>query len=298
MKDNLKGVFNVMPTPFREKGELALQDIDNLVEFLVEKGVNGITVLGVTGEANKLTDAEKHAVVEATLKAVNNRVPVVVGTTAFAPHVVIYHSQNAADAGAAGLMISPPSIAKHNLSAVKKHFQLVSDAVTLPIVLQDFPPESNIFMSGAYMAELADSIERITHIKLEDPPTPPKVRETLKCVRSPIGIFGGLGGTFFLNELQSGAIGTMTGFAFPEVLVEIYKKYSSGDETGAAEVYYRYLPLLNFEGQQGVGLAIRKEILRRRGALTTNALREPASPLPSYLLAQLEDALARVNAPI
>lgn len=287
-----------MPTPFREDGELALEDIQNLVDFLIEKGVDGLTILGVTGEANKLTDQEKRDVVETTLRAVNNRVSVIVGTTAFAPHVVIYHSHHAARAGAAGLMISPPSVAKHNLSAVKKHFQIVSDSVTLPIVLQDFPPENNIFMSGAFMAELADSVQRITHIKLEDPPTAVKVRETLQAARSPVGIFGGLGGTFFLNELQAGAIGTMTGFAFPEVLLEIYEKFGAGNETAAAEVYYRYLPLLNFEAQPGIGLAIRKEILRRRGALRTNTLREPAAPLPPSLFTQLDDLLARMNASV
>lgn len=295
MPTSLSGVFTVMPTPFKPDGQVDLADIERLVNFLVAQQVDGLTILGVTGEAAKLTEAEREAILKETLATVAGRIPVVVGTSHSSATVVIHYSKVAEEHGAAGLMISAPPVAKHNLKAVEQHFASLAGAVRIPIVLQDFPPENGIFMPAEFMAELASAHPMITRIKLEDPPTAPKIAQVLHAVRTKIGVFGGLGGTFFLHELQAGAIGTMTGFAYPEILVSIFRKYKDNDLQGAEDTYYRFLPLLNFEAQPGIGLAIRKEIFKRRGAISSATVRDSTAPLSPLLLKQLDATLARVG---
>jgi 4-hydroxy-tetrahydrodipicolinate synthase len=135
-------------------------------------------------------------------------------------------------------------------------------------------------MEPALLARIAREIPRARTIKLEDPPTPFKTARILEQAAGiEVRIFGGLGGVFLLEELMAGATGAMTGFAFPEILVQIVSRFRAGDVDGAAEVFYRAVPLLRFEFQEGIGMAIRKEVLHRRGALASAATRSPAAQL-------------------
>lgn len=110
-----------------------------------------------------------------------------------------------------------------------------------------------------------------------------------------VGIFGGLGGVFLLEELLAGATGAMTGFAYPEILVRVVRLFRSGDVDGAAEVFYRAVPLMRFEFQEGIGMAIRKELLHRRGALASPATRPPAVQLDTPTRESLDRVLAWVQ---
>jgi 4-hydroxy-tetrahydrodipicolinate synthase len=177
-------------------------------------------------------------------------------------------------------MVSPPRMAKLNSDAVVRHFHTLADAVDIEIVVQDYPPISGFAMEPWLLARIAKEIPRARTIKLEDPPTPFKTSRILQaCGDLPVRIFGGLGGVFLLEELLAGATGAMTGFAFPEVLVRIVSLYRAGDIDGAAEVFYRSVPLMRFEFQEGIGMAIRKEVLHRRGALASPATRAPGPAL-------------------
>jgi len=151
--------------------------------------------------------------------------------------------------------------------------------------------------SDAVVRHFAREIPRARTIKLEDPPTPFKTARILETAKDvPIRIFGGLGGVFLLEELLAGATGAMTGFAYPEILVEIVSAFRAGDVDHAADVFCRTVPLMRFEFQKGVGMAIRKEILRRRGALASNALRPPGAKLDAVTVAALDRVLGGVHA--
>ena len=276
----LEGVYSVLPTPFTPSGDLDLDSLERVIDLFIQAGVNGVTALGVTGEVARLTDEERRAVLETVVRHVNGRIGVVAGTTAEGTRTCIAYSAQARETGATAVMVSPPRMAKLNSEAVVRHYQALADAVDIEIVVQDYPPISGFAMEPWLLARIAKEIPRARTIKLEDPPTPFKTSRILQaCGETNVRIFGGLGGVFLLEELMAGATGAMTGFAFPEILVEIVSLYRANKVDDAATVFYRAVPLMRFEFQEGIGMAIRKEVLHRRGALASPATRAPAAAL-------------------
>ena len=289
----LEGVYSVLPTPFHDDGSLDMESMRRVVDLFIACGVNGLTALGVTGEVARLTEAERQIVLETVTGHVNGRVKVVAGTTAEGLQTCIDYTRRAKDAGASAVMISPPRMAKLNSESVVRHFAAVADAVDIEIVVQDYPPISGFAMEPALLARIAREIPRARTIKLEDPPTPFKTSRILEASKEiPVRIFGGLGGVFLLEELMAGATGAMTGFAFPEILVEIVSAFRAGDVDRAAEVFYRNVPMMRFEFQEGIGMAIRKEVLRRRGALESAAIRAPGAKLDRATMEALDRVMA------
>jgi 4-hydroxy-tetrahydrodipicolinate synthase len=297
MSLKLEGVYSVLPTAFTANGELDDDSLRRVIDLFVRAGVNGVTALGVTGEVARLDDNERRRVLDVVISQVNGRIGVVAGTTAEGTRTCITYSRHARDAGATAVMVSPPRMAKLNSDAVLRHFHALADAVDIEIVVQDYPPISGYAMEPWLLAKIAHEIPRARTIKLEDPPTPFKTSRILAEVGKVAGaggvdvrIFGGLGGVFLLEELLAGATGAMTGFAFPEILVQIVALYRAGRIDDAAETFYRAVPLLRFEFQEGIGMAIRKEVLHQRGALASPATRAPGAALDKTT----REALARV----
>jgi 4-hydroxy-tetrahydrodipicolinate synthase len=275
-----EGVYAVLPTPFHANGDLDEPSLRRVVELFIQAGVNGVTALGVTGEIARLDDAERHRVLEVVLEQVDGRIGVVAGTTAEGTRTCVAHSLHASAAGATGIMVSPPRMPKLNSDSVVRHYKALAEAVDLEIIVQDYPPISGFPMEPPLLARIASEIPRARTIKLEDPPTPFKTSRILEaCGETPVRVFGGLGGVFLLEELLAGAAGAMTGFAFPEILVEIVSLFRAGKIDDAADLFYRTVPLMRFEFQEGIGMAIRKEVLHRRGALASPATRPPAAAL-------------------
>jgi 4-hydroxy-tetrahydrodipicolinate synthase len=287
----LEGVYSVLPTPFTASGDVDEGSLRRVVDLFIDAGVNGVTVLGVTGEVARLDDAERRRVLETVTRHVSGRIGVVVGTTAEGTRTCIGYSRIAKEAGATAVMVSPPRMPKLNSEAVVRHFHALADAVDIEIVVQDYPPISGYAMEPWLLARIARELPRARTIKLEDPPTPFKTSRILEQAQGvEVRIFGGLGGVFLLEELMAGATGAMTGFAYPEILVSIVKLFRAGKVDEAAEVFYRAVPLMRFEFQEGIGMAIRKEVLHRRGALASPATRAPAAGLD----ATTKQALDRV----
>ena len=289
----LEGVYSVLPTPFTDAGELDDDSLRRVLDLFIAAGVNGVTALGVTGEVARLTDDERQHVLDVVVKHVDGRIGVVAGTTAEGTRTCITYSAAARAAGATAVMVSPPRMPKLNSDAVVRHYEALAAAVDIEIVVQDYPPISGFAMEPWLLAKIATGIPRARTIKLEDPPTPFKTSRILQaCGTTPVRIFGGLGGVFLLEELMAGATGAMTGFAYPEVLVKIVSLYRAGKVDDAADVFYRAVPLMRFEFQEGIGMAIRKEVLHRRGALASPATRAPAATLDSTTRAALDRVLA------
>jgi 4-hydroxy-tetrahydrodipicolinate synthase len=283
------GVFSVLPTPFTSSGDFDPDSLRRVVDLFLADGVNGFTALGVTSEVARLTEAERDRVLDTVLAHVNGRVPVVAGTTAEGVRTCIEYTRRARTAGAAAVMISPPRMPKINSDAVAKHFADVAAAVDVPIIVQDYPPISGYAMEPALLARIARDVPAARTIKLEDPPTPHKTARILAQTDGlEVAIFGGLGGVFLLEELMAGAAGAMTGFAFPAILVGIVKAYRERKLDEAADLFYRQVPLMRFEFQEGIGMAIRKEVLRRRGAIATAAIRAPGGTLDEKTAAALD----------
>jgi len=283
------GVFSVLPTPFGPSGDIDVDSLKRVIDLFLADEVNGFTALGVTSEVARLTDAERDTVLDAIVAHVNGRVPVVAGTTAEGLRTCIDYTRRASAAGASAVMISPPRMLKINSDAVARHFAEVAAAVEIPIIVQDYPPISGYAMEAALLARIAREVPAARTIKLEDPPTPLKTSRIVEQAAGiDVRIFGGLGGVFLLEELMAGAAGAMTGFAFPAVLVQIVRLFRAGQVDEAADLFYRKVPLMRFEFQEGIGMAIRKEVLRRRGAIAHAGIRPPGGALDATTMAALD----------
>lgn len=277
--DGFRGIYAIMATPFHPDGSIDEASLRTLAKFQADAGVDGVTILGILGEAHKLTEAERRRVIEICMAEIGSRVKVIVGTSAAATDLAIAYTKEAKALGAHGSMVAPPTNSK-SLEAVREYYRRVHDAVDLPMVVQDEPTFSNVIMPAAFLASVCQALPRARTIKLEEWPSPLKTEQVLKQIDpKATSVLGGMGGVYFYEELNRGAAGTMTGFAFPEILVEIQKRFTSDDRAGAREIFYKYAPLIRYEGQQGIGLALRKEILKRRGLIAHNGLRHPAMGL-------------------
>ena len=286
---SLHGVCTIALTPFTEEGELDEVSIESLSNFYVDAGVHGVTILGIMGEAHKLSDAERQVVTERYVSAIGGRVPVVAGCSAVATKVVVERARAAEDAGAAAVMVAPPNN-QRNLDLVFEHYRQAAEAVSVPVVVQDEPVNTGVVMPAPFPARLVDEIEGCRYVKLEEAPTTIKISALLKDAESEVGVFGGLGGMYLYEELARGAVGIMTGFAYPHVLVETYRLFTEGETREAQEYFFRYLPLIRFEAQLGVGgVGIRKEILKLRGVISSSDVRFPAPALDGETLRELDD---------
>ena len=286
------GVFSVLPTPFKG-GDVDLDSLKRVVDLIVGAGVDGVTALGVTGEVARLTERERTMIVGTVVQQVNGRAKVIVGTSADGLRTCVEFSREAAALGAAGVMVSPPRALKLNTESVVAHYKALAEAVDCPIVVQDYPPISGFAMEAALLARIAREVPSARTIKLEDPPTPFKTSRILAAAgETPVAILGGLGGVFLIEELLAGAAGVMTGFAYPEVLVKVVAAYRAGRLDEAADLFYRFVPLMRFEFQEGIGMAIRKEVYRRRGAIADSSTRAPGPTLDEGTRGALNRVLA------
>ena len=290
----MQGIYNIVPTPFDESGAIDEPSLRRLIDFIIDTDVDGLTILGFLGEAAKLSEAERAQVIEVTLEVADGRVPVVVGATAQALDPCIRHARDAFDRGAAGLLVAPPRTARPNEAGVRTHYEALAEQVGIPIVVQDFPTSSGVFMTPAFIGALASDVPSCRYLKLEDDPTAQKVTAILKA-NPDVSIFGGLGGNFMLEELQRGVVGMMTGFGFPEILVSIYRDFRAGREERARETFYRYLPLIRYENQPGLNLPLRKLIYTIRGAMDHPDPRRPFPPLDDVTLLELDALLAHLG---
>lgn len=291
MSTELTGVINIMATPFDPEGQIDEASLRRLVDFQIEKGAAGLNVLGIMGEFHKLLDDERRRVAEIVIDQAGGRVPVIVGCTHSGTYAAIQLALHAQEAGAAAVMVAPPNNLK-NLDAVYEHYRAVASALRIPVVVQDEPTFTGVAMPPAFLARVCNDIPGCDYIKLEESPTPEKISRLTGLLQRPVGIFGGLGGVFFLEELNRGAIGTMTGFSYTEILVDIEQKFKRGDRAAARETFYRYLPLLRFEFQPVVGLALRKYTLYRRGAIAHPHVRQPGPSVSNALTKELDHLLA------
>ena len=274
MQDKFAGVHWMLTTPFDESEQVDYESLARLISKAREFGCVGVVVLGVTGEVAKLTDLERRKIVEFVVQH-SEELLVVVGATGSGTAIAVARSQEADQLGAHALMIAPPPMVKPSPSSVINYYSSIATATSLPLVIQDYPAVSGVHMTVDLMKQLADLLPSFKYLKLEDPPTPTKLSTIKKALVGRIGVFGGLGGLCLFDELNRGSLGAMTGFAFIEVFVEVVQYIQQQQHAKARELFYKYLPLVQFEMQEGIGLSIRKEALRLRGFIDTPLVRHP-----------------------
>jgi 4-hydroxy-tetrahydrodipicolinate synthase len=297
LDETAKGVYVIAVTPFTETGALDLDSTDRMVDFYLEKGATGLTVLGMMGEAPKLTAEESRVFVRRVLARVRNRVPVVVGVSApgFAPMREL--SDSVIGDGAAGVMVAPPATLRTD-DQILSYYAGVAETLgpKTPFVLQDFPLSTGVQIAPSVILKIVAAHPSCVMLKHEDWPGLAKI-SALRAASDQgsrrISILVGNGGLFLPDELTRGADGAMTGFAYPEMMVDVWKAHAGGDRARAHDLFDAYLPLARYEQQPGHGLAIRKYILAKRGAIASGALRKPGGSLTKADIADIDHLIAR-----
>jgi len=284
----------MLPTPFDDKGKVDYKSLENLVELSINSGCSGVVTLGVMGEANRMLDSERTTVLKFVSKSMNNRLPITVGVSSESNFVLRSRILECQDLGASAFLICPPRMNKPNETILLDYFRTAQESSKIPIVLQDLPSESGIFLNPEIIKKLKTEFPLIEMLKLEDPPTPPKISKILESIPN-ILIFGGLGGAFFLEELQRGASGTMTGFAYPEVLISIYKNMKTQNFDKATNIFYKWLPLIRYENSVGISISIRKNILKHRKFIKNSNVRKPTPEIDSKTLDELNLLLSTME---
>ncbi|MFL4472093.1 dihydrodipicolinate synthase family protein [Tateyamaria armeniaca] len=292
LDETTKGVFTIAATPFLPDGALDFDSIDRLTDAYIEKGANGLTILGMMGEAGKLTAAESVAVVQRVVS--RSTVPVVVGVSAPGFAAMSELATKAMEAGAAGVMVAPPMGLKTDAQIVG-YFHNAADALgPIPFVLQDFPLATGVQMSPSVVLQIVEECPTCVMLKHEDWPGLEKIT-TLRGASDSgarrISILCGNGGMYLLEEMMRGADGAMTGFGYPEMMRQVVDAYLAGEVERARDIFDAYMPMIRYEAQPGMGLAIRKHSLAQQGIIAHPTLRKPGAGLSAQAIGEI-DALA------
>lgn len=295
LTETAQGVYVIAVTPFHDDGALDLESTDRMVDFYLSVGATGLTVLGMMGEAQKLTIEESQLIVRRILARVGARVPVVVGVSApgFAQMAAL--TQMVMEDGAAGVMIAPPSVLRTDDQIVAYYKQAVDFIGDVPFVLQDFPLVTNVQMSLPVIRRIIRDLPSCVCLKHEDWPGLDKIA-VLRAegfLNRRISILCGNGGMFLPEEMGRGADGAMTGFAYPEMMVVVVRHMQAGQTDRAQDLFDAYLPLARYEQQPGIGLAVRKYTMARRGIIANAALRRPGGSLNAATIAEIERLILR-----
>jgi 4-hydroxy-tetrahydrodipicolinate synthase len=292
-----KGVYSIAVTPFTPEGAVDRASVDRMTDFYLACGVSGLTILGMMGEAPKLDPAESLDLATQVIRRAN--VPIIVGVSAPGFAVMRSLAHSVMDAGAAGIMIAPPPALRTDDQIVAYFAQAVNViGPDIPWVLQDYPLVLSVVMTPSVIRRIVTDNPSCVMLKHEDWPGLEKI-STLRRFQQdgslrPISILTGNGGLFLDFEMERGADGAMTGYAFPDMLVDVVKLSAKGDREAAHNLFDTHLPLIRYEQQQNTGLAVRKYVLQKRGAIAHDAQRAPASTLTAAARAEIDYLLARL----
>lgn len=294
-----RGVFVIAATPFTDAGALDLASTESMVDFYLAAGADGLTILGIMGEAAKLSPDESSVFMRHVLDRAAGRVPIVVGVSNAGTDNLVDFSHAAMAAGAAGVMIAPLPMQRTEEQVIGYYAEIGRRlSADVPVVLQDFPQSTGVFVSVATVERIIEVCPQVVSFKHEDCPGLAKLSSLRAndARRRRISILVGNGGLFLPQELARGADGAMTGFAFPEMLVEVCRAYAAGEPGRGEDIFDLYLPLVRYESQPGLGLAIRKEVLHRRGAIASARVRAPGPTLSPADHAELTALMDRLEA--
>lgn len=300
LTESARGVFVIAATPFTADGALDLASVDRLVDFYLGHRVHGLTLLGIMGEAQALTAEESLAVVRRVLARVAGRVPVVVGVSSAGLVPLASLADGCMQAGAAAVMVAPtPGLRGDDalFTYMESVFRALDPAT--PVVYQDYPQSTGVYLPVPLFHRMVDAFPRLVMLKHEDAPGLAKLTrmrdEARRDGRRRVSVLVGNGALYYPQELARGADGAMTGFSYPEMLVEVYERFTAGEVDAAEDVFDVYLPLLRMEHQPAVGLAIRKALLHRRGAIASPALRAPGPRLTGEDHREIERLVHRLE---
>ena len=292
-----QGVFAIAVTPFTPEGAVDYASVDSMTDFYLRSGVTGLTILGIMGEAPKLDPAEALAISNQVVR--RSKIPIIVGVSASGFAAMRSLARGVMEGGAAGVMIAPPPSLRTDDQIVNYYAQAVAAiGPDIPFVIQDYPLLLSVVMTPKVIQRIVNDNPSCVMLKHEDWPGLEKISALRKFQSDgtlrPISILTGNGGLFLDFEMERGADGAMTGYAFPDMLVDVVKFSHTGQQEAAHDLFDAHLPLLRYEQQQGVGLAVRKYVLKRRGAIAHDCQRDPGTSLTAIAKSEVDYLLSRL----
>jgi dihydrodipicolinate synthase/N-acetylneuraminate lyase len=292
-----RGVFPVAPTTFTDNGALDLESQKRCIDFMIEAGSQGLCILANFSEQFALGDDERETIARTVLEHVAGRVPVIVTTTHYSSQITIERSRRAQALGAAMVMVMPPyhgATIRAPEGAIVEYFQRLSDAISIPIMIQDAPVSGTV-LAAPLLARMAREIAQVKYFKIETAGAASKLRELIRLGGEAIeGPWDGEEGITLLPDLDAGATGAMTGGGFPDGIRRIVDAYAAGRRDEAADAYQRWLPLINYENRQ-CGLLAAKALMKEGGVIASDAPRHPFPPLHPAVRAGLLDTARRLD---
>jgi 4-hydroxy-tetrahydrodipicolinate synthase len=287
----MQGIFPILLTPFGDDERIDEDSLRGEVDFVIAGGVHGIG-LALGSEILKLTEAERWRLVKVAVDQVNGRVPVVVNTGTPASFTAALYSRQAEDLGASAVMCLPPTPV--SAAEIRSYFQAISKAVSVPVFIQDTVTNP---VSAAVMRQIADESEHVRYAKVESPPQPAQVAAAVNAAGGQFAVFGGAGGTFLIDELRRGAVGSMPWPSQPRAFATIWERWQAGDERGAREIHEREivpLALLSLAGLR-LGHTVHKELLRRQGVIRSARVRAPTDALDAHTQRDFDELCERLG---
>jgi len=283
---NFAGIFPILCTTFKDDGTVDLESQQRLVDHLLAAGAHGLGLFGNASEGYALTGAERTAILKMVRKRVDGLIPLVVSSGHTGTDAAVALSREARDQGADALMVLPPYYMKTDGDGMMFYFDAISRAAGIPIMVQDAPLMTQVAMPPALLTRMAREIEHVRLVKVEAPPTAPKMSAV--AAASDIVLFGGLNGQFLIEEVERGARGMMPGSDMIPMFVDVWNRLALGDREGAWQAFTRALPLIRFELQPGLGVSAMKHNLVAAGVIHSARVRHPTASLDARSLAELE----------
>ncbi|TVR10050.1 MAG: dihydrodipicolinate synthase family protein [Salinarimonadaceae bacterium] len=295
---NAMGVYAIAPTPFHPDGRIDEASVDSMTDFYLEAGCTGITVLGIMGEAPKLDASEALDVAKRVIRRAG-AAKIVVGVSSPGFAAMRALSRASMEAGAAGVMIAPAPSLKTDDQIVTYYAQAIEAIGTdIPVVVQDYPLTLGVVMTPGVIRRIVEDNPSVVMLKHEDWPGLEKISALRRFEQEGsmrhISILCGNGGMFIDFEMERGADGAMTGYAFLDMLVDVVNMSAAGKRDDAHDLFDAHLPMIRYEQQLGVGLAVRKYVMKRRGIIASDAQRKPGSAITPAARSEIEYLLARV----
>ncbi|WP_278923950.1 dihydrodipicolinate synthase family protein [Pseudophaeobacter profundi] len=281
MKKTLTGILPVAPTPFHADGRIDEDGMRRVLDCMIDQGVDAICILANYSEQFLLSDEERATLTRLSLEHVAGRVPVIVTISHFFTGIAVARAREAQEMGAAMVMMMPPY---HGVglvpgeTGIHEHFQAVSDAINIPIMVQD-APLSGVSLPVPSLVKMAREIENVSYFKIETPFAADKLAALIEAGGDDIvGPFDGEEAVTLLADLDAGATGTMTSALQPELIRPIVMRYLDGDHDGALAQWKLCLPLINHENRQ-CGLRAAKTVMMAGGVIGSDHVRHPLKPM-------------------
>jgi 2-keto-3-deoxy-L-arabinonate dehydratase len=292
---SIAGIVPIAVTPFLEDGRIDIEGQRRVIRFLIDSGAHGIGLFGNASEGYTLTDDERKTLMKAIVEENAGRVPLIASSGHTGTDAAVSMSRELESMGADALMVLPPYYLKPDGEGVVHYYASISKAVRIPIMVQDAPLLTQVPMGPDLLARMGRDIDHVSLVKVEAPPTPSKISKLKQLAGDSLVLFGGLNGHFLLEELSRGAVGTMPGSDLTDGFVRIWNAWQAGDKAKASAEFARYLPLIRYELQPGMGVAVMKQNLTDAGIMGCARVRHPTKGLDAIDIAEVRDLRAPLD---